>query len=144
MRLSLDAIRCAIDPAYREQRAAKQLPRLRIWDDAVVRLRTQYGLRQCDVPALSDRQLRRVEQGGHVTIPVEEDVKTTHAKFGNFDRSRIQDGQNENTIVDLNSVAATRSKEQSVSNSCRGFGKRNRLRRIRFAEFKKNAARLNF
>lgn len=66
--LSLDTIRCAIDPVYREQRDAAQLTRLRNWGEAIARLRKQHGLRQSDVPGLSERQLRRIECGAQPTL----------------------------------------------------------------------------
>jgi len=76
--LSMDAIRCAIDPAYREQRAAAQMTRLNNWGVAVSAFRKRRGLRQCDVPGLSERQVRRIERGEQATLSALKKLAAAH------------------------------------------------------------------
>jgi hypothetical protein len=65
--LDLDALRCAIDPGYREQRAAEALLYDRRFGEAVAALRKAHGLRQSDISGISERQVRRIEQGERPT-----------------------------------------------------------------------------
>ena len=76
--LSLDTIRCATDPSYREQRAASQLSRLRNWGVAISMLRKRRSLRQCEIPGLSERQLRRIEGGAKATVPALKKLAAAH------------------------------------------------------------------
>lgn len=76
--LDLSTIRCTIDPSYREQRVAAQLTRLRDSGGAIARLRKHHGLRQCDVNGLSERQLRRIEQGDQATLPTLKKLAAAH------------------------------------------------------------------
>lgn len=61
--LDLDSIRVAIDPSARKRAFdAKAVRNLR-YGKAIAQLRTERGLKQSDIPGLSERQVRRVERG---------------------------------------------------------------------------------
>jgi hypothetical protein len=65
--LDLDAIRVAIDPvASRKAFEAKALHHHR-YGGAIAMLRLKKGLKQSDIPGLSDRQVRRIESGEGTT-----------------------------------------------------------------------------
>jgi len=67
MHLDLDAIRVAIDPvASKKAFEAKALHHQR-YGRAIAKLRLEKGLKQSDIPGLSDRQVRRIENGEGTT-----------------------------------------------------------------------------
>ena len=77
--LSLDAIRSVLDPAFAERSAASRITRSRNWGLAVATYRKQRGLRQADVQGLSERQVRRIENGEHTSVTA---LKTLAAAHG--------------------------------------------------------------
>ncbi len=83
--LSLDAIRCVLDPTYGERRAAARIMRSRSWGLAVATLRKQRGLRQSDVQGLSERQLRRIEGGEQASASSLKKLAAAHdMEFGAY------------------------------------------------------------
>ena len=65
--LDADAIRYSSDDEWRLKQDALRLSEDRRVGAAIRKLRLEKGLRQSDIPGLSDRQLRRVEGGERVT-----------------------------------------------------------------------------
>jgi hypothetical protein len=61
--IDMDAIRASIDKEFREQLEAKTLATDRKFGEAVSLLRKKAGLRQSDIKGLSERQVRRIENG---------------------------------------------------------------------------------
>jgi hypothetical protein len=66
--LDLSTIRGAIEPGYGEREAAARLAHDNRYGSAIAALRTERGLRQSDVPGLSERQVRRIEKGERPTL----------------------------------------------------------------------------
>jgi hypothetical protein len=66
--LDLDAIRSALDPEYRDRRAAARVAHDERYGAAIAAFRTERGLRQADIPGLSERQVRRIEKGERPTV----------------------------------------------------------------------------
>ena len=66
--LDLDAIRSVIDPVWRRKSARIRRLHGREYGAAIAALRKELGLRQTDVPNTSERQLRRIEQTGAVSV----------------------------------------------------------------------------
>jgi hypothetical protein len=66
--LDLDAIRSVIDPARR--RKAERLRRAygREYGAAIAGFRRECGIKQSEIPGFSERQLRRIEQSGDVSV----------------------------------------------------------------------------
>lgn len=65
--LDLDAIRCALDPEYRDRQDAARLAHDERYGTAIAAFRSEQGLRQADIPGLSERQVRRIEKGERPT-----------------------------------------------------------------------------
>jgi hypothetical protein len=65
--LDLDAIRVAIDPVANKKAFEAKALRHRRYGSAIAKLRLQKGLKQSDIPGLSDRQVRRIESGAATT-----------------------------------------------------------------------------
>jgi hypothetical protein len=61
--LDLEAFRCATDPSWKQKFEALKSERNQVFGKAIATLRKQYKLRQSDIIGLSDRQVRRIEQG---------------------------------------------------------------------------------
>ena len=61
--IDLDVIRAAIDPEWRAQLLAEKLTHDRRYGAAIAELRLSKGLKQSEIPGLSERQLRRIERG---------------------------------------------------------------------------------
>ena len=61
--LDLDAFRCATDPEWKQKFEALKSNHNQVFGKAIASLRKQYKLRQSDIIGLSDRQVRRIEQG---------------------------------------------------------------------------------
>ena len=66
--LDLDAIRSVIDPVWRRKSARIRRLHGREYGAAIAALRKELGLKQTDVPNTSERQLRRIEQTGAVSV----------------------------------------------------------------------------
>lgn len=63
VQLDLDSIRFATDEGYRTRAKWKQLVHSRKFGEAISILRKESGLRQSDIPGISERQVRRIEHG---------------------------------------------------------------------------------
>ncbi|HXW92551.1 MAG TPA: DUF2442 domain-containing protein [Terriglobales bacterium] len=61
--LDLDSIRVAIDPSARKRAFHARAVRNLRFGKAIAQLRTARGLKQSDIPGLSERQVRRMERG---------------------------------------------------------------------------------
>lgn len=65
--LDIDAIRNVLDPNWRDEAAAKRLEHDASYGHAIAELRKESGLRQSDIPGLSERRVRRIESGEGLT-----------------------------------------------------------------------------
>jgi hypothetical protein len=65
--LGLDAIRAAIDPMANKKAFAAKALRYQRYGTAIAKLRLEKGLKQSDIPGLSERQVRRIEHGQGTT-----------------------------------------------------------------------------
>lgn len=61
--VNLDAIRAVVDPGYRKKAEAQHRQEASRYAEAIKAVREKYDLRQADIPGLSERQVRRLEQG---------------------------------------------------------------------------------
>ena len=61
--LDVDAFRYATDPAWRERADVQRITHDKRFGAAAAAFRERSGLRQSDVPGLSERQVRRIEAG---------------------------------------------------------------------------------
>ena len=61
--LDLESFRYATDPEWKQKFDSLKLEHDQIFGKAIATLRKQYKLRQSDIIGLSDRQVRRIEQG---------------------------------------------------------------------------------
>jgi hypothetical protein len=61
--LDIDAIRSATDPTWKDKCMVQRMAHDARYGAAIAQLRRDFGLRQTDIPDLSDRQLRRIENG---------------------------------------------------------------------------------
>lgn len=61
--IDMDTIRASVDKEFREQHEAMKLVADRKFGEAVSALRKRAGLRQSDIEGLSERQVRRIENG---------------------------------------------------------------------------------
>src|SRR5579872_5194727 len=68
--LDLDAIRSAIDPLWRKKSERIRRAHGRDYGRAIASVRRSHGLKQSDAEGISERQLRRIEQTGDVSISV--------------------------------------------------------------------------
>jgi len=66
--LDLEDTRSFLDPGERERVKAKRAQATARFGQAVAACRGRHGLRQADIPGLSERQVRRYEHGAHVTL----------------------------------------------------------------------------
>jgi len=66
--LDLDAIRYATDPAWRERADVEKATHDKRFGAGVAALRERRGLRQSDIPGLSERQVRRIEAGSQPRV----------------------------------------------------------------------------
>ena len=76
--LDLDAIRSVIDPVWRRKSARIRRLHGREYGAAIAALRKEHGLRQTDIPNTSERQLRRIEQTGAVSVRNLKHLATAH------------------------------------------------------------------
>lgn len=76
--LDLDALRTVIDPAWRKR--ARRIRRTygREYGMAIAALRKDHGLRQNDIHGVSERQLRRIEESGAVSVHAMEQLAKSH------------------------------------------------------------------
>ncbi len=65
--LDLDAIRAAIDPRWRAKALIVRATHDRRYGAAIAKLRLARGLKQADITGLSERQVRRIENGEGTT-----------------------------------------------------------------------------
>jgi hypothetical protein len=66
--LDLDALLVAIDPERRKRAEKVKHEYGQRYGEAIARLRSERGLRQSDIPGLSEREVRRIESGGQATV----------------------------------------------------------------------------
>jgi transcriptional regulator with XRE-family HTH domain len=61
--LDLESFRCATDPEWKQKFDSLKSEHNQVFGKAIATLRKQHKLRQSDIIGLSDRQVRRIEQG---------------------------------------------------------------------------------
>ena len=76
--LDLDAIRSATDPSWRKKSARIRRAHGRDYGRAIASMRRDHGLKQSEVDGISERQLRRIEQTGDVSVSVLEKLAKAH------------------------------------------------------------------
>ena len=76
--LDLDVFRYVTDDTYREKVDRERLAKNKNFGIAIAKFRRGNGLRQTDIPGLSDRQVRRIEHGGSVTSNVVKALASAH------------------------------------------------------------------
>ena len=76
--LDLDAIRTVSDPAWRKKSECIRRAYGREFGAAIAALRKDHGLRQTDIPGVSERQLRRIEESGAVSVRIMEQLARAH------------------------------------------------------------------
>ncbi len=76
--LDLDAIRTVIDPARRKKAERTRRKHGREYGAAIAAVRKDRGLRQTDIPGVSERQLRRIEESGAVSVRTMERLASAH------------------------------------------------------------------
>lgn len=76
--LDLDAVRTAIDPRRRARAARLRRDYGRRYGQAIATLRRKSGLRQTDINGISERQLRRMEDSGAVSLRALEQLAKAH------------------------------------------------------------------
>ncbi|MGA3212342.1 MAG: DUF2442 domain-containing protein [Terriglobales bacterium] len=76
--LDLDAIRIAIDPAAKRKALVSNARWQQQYGKAITKLRLEKGVKQSDVPGLSERQVRRIEHGEGTTYESLSRLATAH------------------------------------------------------------------
>jgi len=76
--LDLDALRTVTDPAWGKRAQRIRRAHGREYGAAIAALRKDRGLRQTDIPGLSERQLRRIEDSGAVSVRTMEHLADAH------------------------------------------------------------------
>ncbi len=76
--LDLDAIRAVIDPKWRKKSERIRQTHGREYGAAIATLRKDLGLRQTDIAGVSERQLRRIEESGAVSVRTMELLARAH------------------------------------------------------------------
>ena len=76
--LDLDSVRSALDPDFRDQRAAQRVRHDVNFGKAIATLRKQQGFRQSDIAGLSERQLRRIERGARPSVSALRSLAASH------------------------------------------------------------------
>lgn len=76
--LDLDAVRAVIDPSRRKKAEHFRREYGRQYGAAIAAVRKDHGLRQTDIPGLSERQLRRIEESGAVSVRAIEYLAKAH------------------------------------------------------------------
>jgi hypothetical protein len=76
--LDLDAIRAAIDPKWRKKSERVRQTHGRLYGRAIAALRRERGLTQTGIAGVSERQLRRIEESGAVSVRTMELLARAH------------------------------------------------------------------
>ena len=76
--LDLEAIRYAADPDWRKRADIARVRHDERLGAAIAAVRTAHGLRQSDIPGLSERQVRRIESGGRTKVSTLELLARAH------------------------------------------------------------------
>lgn len=76
--LDLDAIRAVIDPKWRKKSERVRQTHGREYGRAIAALRREHGLTQTDIAGISERQLRRIEESGAVSVRTMELLARAH------------------------------------------------------------------
>jgi hypothetical protein len=76
--LDLDAIRAVIDPKWRKKSERIRQAYGREYGRAIAVLRREHGLTQTDIAGVSERQLRRIEESGAVSVRTMELLARAH------------------------------------------------------------------
>jgi hypothetical protein len=76
--LDLDAIRAVIDPKWRRKSERIRQTHGRDYGAAIAKLRKDHRLRQTDIAGISERQLRRIEESGAVSVRTMELLARAH------------------------------------------------------------------
>jgi hypothetical protein len=76
--LDLDAIRSATDPSWRKKSARIRRAYRREYGRAIAAMRREHGLKQSEVDGISERQLRRIEQTGDVSMSTLDKLAKAH------------------------------------------------------------------
>jgi hypothetical protein len=76
--LDLDAIKSVIDPAWRRKSERLRRTHGREYGAAIAAVRKERGLKQREMPGISERQLRRVEQSGRISVRTLRQLAETH------------------------------------------------------------------
>jgi hypothetical protein len=77
--LDLDGLRTVTDPTWRKRAQRIRRTHGHEYGAAIAALRKDRGLRQTDVPGVSERQLRRIEESGAVSVRTLELLAKAHA-----------------------------------------------------------------
>ena len=78
--INLDTIREIADPEVRREHEARARREAARYADAIRQVRIEHGLKQSDIEGLTNRQIRRIEEGG--TVPQIETLKKLAAAHG--------------------------------------------------------------
>jgi len=78
--INLDTIREIADPEVRREHEARARQEAARYADAIRQVRIEHRLKQSDIEGLTDRQIRRIEEGG--TVPQIETLKKLAAAHG--------------------------------------------------------------
>ena len=78
LHLDIDGIRQLIEPDYRQQLVLERIRNDKCFGMAVAEVRSKYGLRQADIDGLSERQLRRIEDGARPRVKTLEKLSSAH------------------------------------------------------------------
>jgi hypothetical protein len=76
--LDLDAIRVVIDPKWRKKSERIRQKHSREYGAAIAALRSDHGFKQTDIRGVSERQLRRIEESGAVSLRTMEHLARAH------------------------------------------------------------------
>jgi len=76
--LDLDAIRSVVDPRWGRKSERIRQVHGRQYGGAIAALRKESGISQKDVPGISERQLRRIERSGMVSVRVMKELAGAH------------------------------------------------------------------
>jgi hypothetical protein len=76
--LDLDAIKSVVDPAWRRKSERLRRAHSREYGAAIAAVRREHGLKQTGVPGISERQLRRIEQSGAVSVRTLKQLAEAH------------------------------------------------------------------
>lgn len=76
--LDLDAIRSVVDPGWRRKSERLRRAHGRAYGAAIATMRRERGLKQTEVPGISERQLRRIEQSGAVSVRTLKQLAEAH------------------------------------------------------------------